>query len=233
MHAVEAFELVLGLLALVIAPRLVANAAEQFAPLPSPESFWAAVRVGQAAGIDGHSTADARRAELLQRTLAEYGVEREEDLPVDFDGIAMQAGEEHADTVYDHHYGLLWQQLAAQDDWRLRLAVPSPLPALDQLSQWAAGSDWQHHRHFADHAEQHRRQLQRFLNGDLIRNGKAHDYQAGPELWAAAPRWSYRPPALDELAPPSAALGVLAAWLFVVGALTVVGLRRVQREATP
>lgn len=223
----------LWLLALVIAPRLVANTAEQFAPLPSPESFWAAVRAGHAAGIDGHSTADARRAQLLQRTLAEYGVERVEDLPVNFDGIAMQAGEEHADTVYDHHYGQLWQQMAAQDAWRLRLAVLSPLPALDQLSQWAAGSDWQHHRHFADHAEQHRRQLQRFLNGDLIRNGKAQDYQASPELWAAAPRWSYRPPALDELALPLAALGVLAAWLFVVGALAVVGLRRVQGEAAP
>jgi ABC-2 type transport system permease protein len=223
----------LWLLALVIAPRLVANTAEQFAPLPSPESFWAAVRVGHAAGIDGHSTADARRAELLQRTLAEYGVEREEDLPVNFGGIAMQAGEEHANTVYDYHYGLLWQQLAAQDGWRLRLAVLSPLPALDQLSQWAAGSDWRHHRHFADHAEQHRRELQRFLNGDLIRNGKPQGYQAGPELWAAAPRWTYQPPVPDEVAFPRAALGVLAAWLAVVGALLFVGLRRAQREASP
>lgn len=222
----------LWLLALVIAPRLVANAAEQAAPLPGPEAFWAAVRGGLSAGIDGHSTADARRAELLQRTLAEYGVEREEDLPVSFGGIAMQAGEEHANTIYDHHYGLLWQQLAAQDGWRLWLGLLSPLPALDQLSQWAAGSDWRHHRHFADHAEQHRRELQRFLNGDLIRHGKVPNYQASPELWAAAPRWSYRPPDPDEVAFPGGALGVLIGWLALVGLLLAAGLRNVQREAS-
>ena len=223
----------LWLLALVIAPRLVANTAEQVAPLPSPEAFWAGVRGGLSGGIDGHSTADARRAELLQRTLSEYGVEREEDLPISFGGVAMQAGEEHANTVYDHHYGLLWQQLVAQDTWRLRLGFLSPLPALDQLSQWAAGSDWRHHRHFADHAEQHRRELQRFLNGDLIRHGKVANYQAGPELWAAAPRWKYRLPEPDEVTLPAAALGVLAAWLIAVGALLVAGLRRAQREASP
>ncbi len=220
------------LLALVIAPRLVANSAEQLAPLPSPEAFWAAVRGGLAAGIDGHSSADTRRAELLQRTLAEYGVEREEDLPISFGGVAMQAGEEHANTVYDHHYGLLWKQLSAQDAWRLRLGFLSPLPALDQLSQWAAGSDWRHHRHFADHAERHRRELQRFLNGDLIRHGTVPNYQASPELWAAAPRWSYAPPDPDEVPVPAGALGVLAVWLFVVGALLATGLRRARREAS-
>jgi ABC-2 type transport system permease protein len=222
----------LWLLALVIAPRLVANSAEQLAPLPSPEAFWAAVRGGLSAGIDGHSSADTRRAELLQRTLAEYGVEREEDLPISFGGVAMQAGEEHANTVYDHHHGSYWRQLAEQDTWRLRLAFLSPLPALDQLSQWAAGSDWRHHRHFADQAEQHRRELQRFLNGDLIRHGKVPNYQASPELWAAAPRWSYRPPDSAEVAFPSAALGVLALWLALVGALLLAGLRRAQQEAS-
>jgi len=225
----------LWLLTTVIAPRLLANAANQVAPLSSPEAFWTSVRAGHAAGIDGHSSADARRTELLQTTLAEYGVEREEDLPVSFAGIAMQAGEEHANTVYDHHYGQLWQQLAAQDSWRLRLAVFSPLPALDQLSQWAAGSDWRHHRHFADAAELHRRELQRFLNGDLTRHGKAQGsaYRAGPELWAAAPRWSYRPPDVSEVVFPSAALGVLTAWLALIGALLFVGLRRAQQEASP
>jgi len=225
----------LWLLATVIAPRLVANAADQIAPLASPEAFWASIRTGQASGIDGHSSADVRRAELLQRTLTEYGVKREEDLPISFAGIAMQAGEEHANTVYDVNYGQLWQQLENQDRWRLRLAVLSPLPALDQLSQWAAGSDWRHHRHFADAAELHRRELQRFLNGDLTRHGKEHGsaYQAGPELWAAAPRWSYQTPVANEMAFPSAALAVLTAWLAVVGAVLIAGLRRAQREASP
>jgi ABC-2 type transport system permease protein len=221
------------LLATVIAPRLVANAADQFAPLPSPEAFWSAVREAQSKGIDGHSSSDARRAELLQRTLAEYGVEREEDLPISFAGIAMLAGEEHANTVYDHHYAAFWQQLAAQDAWRIRLGMLSPLPALDQLSQWAAGSDWRHHRHFAESAEQHRRELQRFLNDDFARHAKGQDfdYQAGSDLWAAAPRWVYAPPTLDEVDAPHVAWLVLAVWLLGVGALLMGGLRRAQREA--
>lgn len=225
--------LAVWLLATVIAPRLVATAADQFAPLPSPEAFWSAVREAQSAGIDGHSSSDARRAELLQRTLAEYGVEREEDLPISFAGIAMQAGEEHANAVYDHHYGAFWRQLAAQDAWRTRLGMLSPLPALDQLSQWAAGSDWRHHRHFAESAERHRRELQRFLNDDLARHGKGlgFDYQADSDLWAAAPRWAYAPPTLDDIVAPPAAWSVLAAWLLGAGALLLAGLRRAQREA--
>lgn len=223
------------LLSTVIAPRLITNIADQVAPLPSPEVFWAEVRQAQASGIDGHSSSDARRTELLQRTLAEYGVKREEDLPISFTGIAMQAGEEHANTVYDHHYGQLWQQLAAQDAWRLGLGMLSPLPALDQLSQWAAGSDWRHHLHFTDAAEQHRRELQRFLNADFAQHAKGQDfdYQAPAELWAKAPQWAYEPPGLSAVKSPAAAWLVLVAWLVVIIVLLIGGLRRAQQEASP
>ncbi len=225
----------LWLLATIIGPRLATNAAVQLAPLPSPEAFWAEVRVSQSQGIDGHSSGDQRRTELLQRTLAEYGVSKEEDLPISFAGIAMQAGEEHANTVYDHHYGEYWVQIAAQDGWRLAWAPISPLLAVDQLSQWAAGSDWRNHRHFTDRAEAHRRELQRFLNADFTENAKGQDfaYQAEPALWAKAPRWDYQPAAAGDLSRPGGALAVLLGWLGAAAIMLGFAYQRAQHEVLP
>ena len=59
------------------------------------------------------------------------------------------------------------------------------------------------------------------------------NYQAGPELWAAAPRWSYQAPDLGAVAFPGAALAVLVGWLTLVGAVLLIGLRRTQRALSP
>lgn len=222
------------LLTTVLAPRWLTHVAAQLAPLPSPEAFWSAVRTAQAQGVDGHASADARSRALLERTLAEYGVSSEQELPISFVGIAMQAGEEHGNQIYDEHYGRIWHGLQAQDAWRTRLSLWTPLLVLDQLSQWAAGTDWRHHRHFVDHAEAHRRALQRFLNEDFTRHakGKNFDYQANPTLWAQAPRWHYTPPGLTEIPRPPGAWMVLSAWLLAGVGLMLLGARRLRREVS-
>jgi ABC-2 type transport system permease protein len=212
--------LAIWLAAVFLVPRLASAAAEWTAPSPDPQAFWRDVREGLASGLDGHSSSDQRRAELLERTLAEHGVTREEDLPINFAGVALQASEEHANTVYDRYYGDLWATYARQETMRLAFGVVSPLLALELVSQRAAGTDWRHHRHFVDEAEQYRRELQRFLNGDLARHGRpGRPYQADPSLWAQAPDWSYRAPALGAIGVPWAALALLAVWAAAVWAV--------------
>jgi len=109
----------------------------------------------------------------------------------------------------------------------------SPLPALQALSQAAAGTDWQHHRHFVDAAEAHRRALQRFLNDDFAANAKGSDfdYRADPALWSRAPAWHYDRPKLGAPASPVLpAASVLAMWLAVVTVMALVAARRLVRE---
>lgn len=225
--------LALWLASALVLPRVVADVAERLHPSPSPTTFWADVRKAQQDGVDGHDPADARTQALLQDTLKRYGVDSEAALPISFTGIAMQAGEEYGNQVFDRYYGALWATYAAQDRVRLAASVLSPLPALQALSQAAAGTDWQHHRHFVDAAEAHRRALQRFLNEDFTANarGKDFDYRADPALWARAPAWHYDRPGLAASASPVLpAVAVMLLWAAVAAGLAVWAARRLVRE---
>ena len=56
-------------------------------------------------GIDGHNPYDKRREELKNKYLAEYQVDSLSQLPINFDGIVMQADEEYGNLVWDKHFG--------------------------------------------------------------------------------------------------------------------------------
>ena len=112
-------------------------------------------------------------------------------------------------------------------------ALLSPLPALQALSQAAAGSDWQQHRHFVNAAQAHRRAMQRFLHDDFITNakGSAFDYRADPALWSQALAWHSDWPKLGASASPVVpAAGVLALWLAVVAVMALAVARRLVRQ---
>jgi ABC-2 type transport system permease protein len=225
--------LALWLMSALVLPRVVADIAERLHPSPSPTAFWADVRKAQRDGVDGHNPADARAKALLQDTLKRYGVDSEAALPISFTGIAMQAGEEYGNQVFDRYYGALWATYTAQDRVRLAASLLSPLPALQALSQAAAGTDWQHHRHFVDVAEAHRRALQRFLNDDFTAHarGQDFDYRADPALWAKAPAWHYDRPGLGASASPLLSVAaVLLLWAAVAAGLAVWAARRLVRE---
>jgi ABC-2 type transport system permease protein len=166
-------------------------------------------------GIDGHDPADARSRALEKQTLAQYGVTKVEDLPVSFAGISLQAGEEYANQVFDKHYGALWEAYARQDRTHLASAVLAPLLAVRSLSMGLAGTDFAQHRHFVAAAEDHRRGLQRFLNGEMTRKAKGLDfgYRADPAFWATAPAFDYEPPGLSSVLEQQApAASLLALW---------------------
>ena len=213
--AALALLLVIWLATLLVVPRMAVDVAEKIYPSPNPQTFWADVGEAQKSGIDGHGGKGEREKALLATTLAQYGVSREQDLPISFAGISLQAGEDFGNEVFDRYYGTLWAGYGAQDRVRAALGLISPLLPIQSLSQAAAGTDWRHHRHFADAAEAHRRQLQRFLNGDFTAQAKGRDfdYKADAALWSRAPRWQYERPQLATAQPALGwALGSLFLW---------------------
>jgi len=189
------------LMALVL-PRLGADLAERVAPSTDTGQFWREVRTALKEGIDGHSPAGAREEALLQHTLRQYNVTREEDLPVSFAGISMQAGEEHGNEVFDHFYGRLRQDEQRQRRVLRVACVLTPWIAVRSLSAGMAGTDADHHWHFVQTAELYRRDLQRYLNGDFTRNAKGQDfdYQADPRVWRETAMFSYQAPPVSEVA---------------------------------
>jgi ABC-2 type transport system permease protein len=224
-----AFWMVNGL----VVPRVVADLSERLHPTPSAGSLWAAMREDMASGIDGHNPSEARQKELERRVLAEYRVAKIEELPVSFAGIALQEGEEYGNRIFDKHFGALWDTYARQERVHLLASLAAPLVAVRAASMGFSGSDLAHHRHFVSEAEQHRRELQRHLNGEMTRSAKGLDftYRAPASFWASGPRFDYRPPGFAwAFERQAGALAALAGWLVLAALLATVAVAR-QRPA--
>lgn len=218
----------------VLLPRFAADVASASHPVADAGAFWEAVEEAKAKGLDGHDPSDARAKALLEDTLRRYGVATPDQLPVDFSGIALQAGEESGNVVFDHFYG----QVDATEDAQLRVqrwfVVGSPLLALRSLSVGLAGTDLVHQRDFTDAAEQHRQHVQRLLNEEQMRTGKGMNFTntADPGFWRSVPTFGYQVPAFARVAHAYAADAAgLLAWLALVSVLLAVAGRRLETRA--
>jgi ABC-2 type transport system permease protein len=199
-----------------VVPRVAIHLADERHPLPSMRAYNDEVRKDIRGGIDGHDPADKRRKELEARLFKEYGVDSLHKLPVNFDAIAMQEGEEYAGRVFDKHFSNLHQRYDEQNQFYQFAGVASPTIAVQMLSMASAGTDGWHHRHFAESAEAHRRFLVRELNMDMAHHSKTGDwqYKAGKALWQKIPDFHYTPPnAVWALSNVMESLVMLLGWL--------------------
>lgn len=220
------------LLGLVV-PRLAVASAEYLSPSADAGKFWRDIRASLQQGLDGRGSADAQEAELMRKTLAKYGVNRVEDLPISFAGVALQAGEEHGNEVFDHFFDQMQMAQRAQDAVMHWSALATPWIAIRSLSAGMSGTDAVHHWHFVHAAENYRRELQRYLNGDMTRNARGQDfeYRADPTVWRQTPKFSYSSPPLVEVVGeyfPAAALLLL--WLALSAFAMWSAARELERE---
>lgn len=209
----------------VLVPRLAADYAELRAPTPSAAAFWSAIDADMKR--DGGS--EARLADLEKRLLDEYRVSRREDLPVSFDGLALQDGEEHHNAIYDVHYGGLFDVYAAQQAIHGVFGVVAPLISVQHASMALAETGLASHRAFAMQAEAYRRDVQRLLNGFIASNA-GHDEGwviADGSLWRSVPAFRLERPSLRVIiAECTPSLAVVAGWSVVATALLIASVRR-------
>jgi len=213
----------------MVAPRLATDLARRAVPTPSAFQFAEAIRSDIKAGIDGHDPEDARLERLKRETLAKHNVETVEELPINFQGVALQAGEEYGNAVFDRHYGALWKAFSGQDSLRQWLGFAFPTLAIRDLSMALAGTDNARAHDFAESAEAYRRDLVKALNRDLEVNGAdlGFMYQAGPELWKSMPVFRYRPPSLGATLESLR----LAWWSLLLWLIATTGLVRLSTRA--
>lgn len=181
----------------LIVPRIANDLAERYSPVPSGKEFWAGVEKSWAEGIDGHNPDDKRVQDLKDKILAQYGVTKVEDLPINFNGIQLQAGEEHSNLVFDKHFGSLWQKYFAQEKIHNLSGILSPLMGIRAASMGFAGTDLAQHKHFSDAVEQYRRPFVKMLNENFAFNSKTADdynYFVNREIWEKSPQFIYSPP---------------------------------------
>jgi ABC-2 type transport system permease protein len=215
----------------LLVPRVAADAARAAFPTPTAREFQAQVQRGLASGIDGHSPSGARAEALRDSVLAANDVPSVDSLPFNYDGFAMQRGEEHANEVYGHYFGQLWDRFAQQDRTQLVGAVVAPVIAVRFLSMGIAGTDFGQHRAFAEQAEAYRQEFNRVMNDNIRDHAHADasfSYQADSTLWRSIPAFEYEAPSLGRvLAAHGASIGVVLGWL-ALSALLVGRERRIE-----
>ena len=203
----------------LIVPRLAADLSERLYPTPDAEAFQSEIEHEMKDGVDGHNPASARTEELKQQILKQYGVTRMEDLPINFTGLALQAGEEFGNRVYDRRYAELWALYDRQNRVHRWLTIFAPLNALRPLSAGLAGTDFAAHRHFALAAEQYRRALNKQMNETLAYNSRSDGfaYKADQALWQNTPKFEYAAPSVGfTLRQQAWPLGLLLAWFAII-----------------
>ena len=213
----------------LVAPRVAVDLSKWLYPTPSALEFARTMEHEMSTGAEGISPPD--RAESTERLLAEHGVERVEDLPINAVGAYLQESEEFANRIFDRNYGALWDTFKRQGLLQEALAAAAPLIAVRTLSMGLAGTDVEQHRHFATAAEAYRRDLMRQMNGDMTQNSLTGDfsYAAGAELWESVPPLQYTAPALGwVLGNRILSLAVLGAWLAGAILAAAVQVRRVE-----
>ena len=186
--------LALWIFGCLIAPRIAADFARSIYPTPSAMEFVKSMEDDIKNGADSHNPADKRLADLKAEMLTKYGVKDLKDLPINFDGIALQASEDYGNRVFDEHYGEVWDKFLQQDNLRQIGGIFAPILAVSSLSRGLAGTDFAQQKDFAVAAENHRRLMIRTVNNHVMQNVKYGDtkYMIGNELWSQVPQFQYQ-----------------------------------------
>jgi ABC-2 type transport system permease protein len=206
-----------------VAPRAASDVARRAYPTPSALNFNRALE--RELIMDGD-----QQTALEDSVRRAYGVTSLDSLPVNYAAISLQAGEVHGYEVFDRHYGALDATFAAQERIQSSLGLFAPLLAVRSVSMALAGTDREHHRHFAGAAEQYRRQLVELMNNSLLpkKDEDAFAGQADSTLWQQLPDFTYTGPSLQwVVGKQGLSMAILLLWVVASILLAVVALRRV------
>jgi len=155
----------------IFLPKIWGNTVEKVHPLPSRQNFIAQMKEDRSKGIDGHNPRDERRSKLEKEYLLKYKVDSLSQLPINFDGIVMQADEEYGNQVWDNHFGNNYLIYQKQKKLYQLSGLLNPFSALQNLSMGFCGSDMIHHLDFLKKAEHYRRYLIKTLNDKHAHGG--------------------------------------------------------------
>lgn len=201
----------------LVVPRAASDGAAWIAPVPSRAQTAADIRKHVEEGLPGVPR-EERVETITAELLAAEGFEGAEMFmpPALLASIELQAEAQFENEVIDHHHNSLAAAIERQEELSQTASVLSPVVAVRSLSMAFAGTDYAHHRHFADSAEQHRRELVAMLNAELGAKGgeDAWQYKGGSELWERAPEFQPTKPELGwVLSKQRTSIAALLLWL--------------------
>ncbi len=209
-------------------PKVTYSVAGILYPLPDRVEFSTSMKEDRSALLDGHNPEEEALKVLEDSVLHAYGVTSKEELPINFDGLLMQADEEFGNRVWDKHFGELYDQMQKQKSLVQWASLPNPFGNLQSLSMGAAGTDNFHQVDFLREAEDYRRVFIRTLNERHAYGGsKTGDwgYKEDQEFFNSIADFQYAEPSFPDLIrQQTPSLILLLVWI----GLLAIGIYRVQ-----
>lgn len=216
----------------IFLPNILMTSIEKWHDLPSRNAFQTAMSEDRSKGIDGHNPSDERDKALELSVLNEYGVDSLSQLPINFDGIRMQADEEYGNMVWDKHFGQLRSILEKQKQSYQIAGLINPFISLQNASMGFSASDNLHHNDFLIQVEQYRRGFIKELNDKHAFGGSKTgdwEYQADNSFYRSVPDYTYKPISIASVFPTYLIDSILLiVWSFLVGLLLSVGTKKMQ-----
>jgi ABC-2 type transport system permease protein len=209
----------------ILLPRIAPDVAAQAHALPTRLETDIAIAQDLRRMGDSHNPDDPFFRAFKQKMLRSYGVERVEDMPVNYKGLLALEGEKMTAGLFDAYARDSFAIQQSQSRVTDRIGMASPAIALRRLSMSAAGTDLAGHRRFLEQAEAYRYDMVQRLNrlqADAVSyaNDTAGDAGADRRKRISADHWHAIPPFRFQRAPASdlvgnslGALGLLLAWL--------------------
>ena len=170
----------------ILLPRIAANQADRAAPLPSRHSFNSSIQQAYSKGMNNDGSVRERRKQFQEKILAQYKVDSINQLPVNFDGLSMQYGEDYNSLVYQEMAAKVDSLVQKQQSFLETAALFNPFMAIQQASMGLTGTDYFHHLSFHQQARRYRDAFIRHLNVELANNGGpsySYDYKVGPAFF--------------------------------------------------
>jgi ABC-2 type transport system permease protein len=216
----------------IFLPNILMSSVEKWHPLPSRNEMQTAMKEDRSKGIDGHNPSDEREKEFEKQVLKKYGVDSISQLPINFDGLVMQADEEYGNVVWDKHFGNLKTVLSQQKQTYQLGGVFNPFVSLQNASMGFTGSDNLHHQDFLVQVENYRRVFIKMLNDKHAFGGSKTgdwDWKADNAFFKSVPDFAYKPTSISAILPNYILdVGLLAFWVIATTVLLVFGAKKLQ-----
>jgi ABC-2 type transport system permease protein len=181
----------------VLLPKATANIGENATPMFTRLEMERRINEDNKNGINGHDPRNERTQRFKDSVMKKYGVDSVNKLPVNLDGLTMQADEEYHNVVYDRHLGAVQENIRQQNKITAASSFINPFAAIRNLSKGLAGTDVDHHFDFTYKAENYRRFIIKTLNDEMAYGGSKTDdwdWTVHADYWHKIQDFRYAPP---------------------------------------
>jgi len=220
----------------ILLPRVMPDFAAGDVGRPSRIETEVAIHERLAAIGDSHNPDDPYFNAFRARTLEKYGVQRVEDLPVNYGGLLMAEGERMTSELFDEFMRADFARQRQENAIVHSASLFSPVIALRRMSAALAGTNLDSHARFLIEGEKYRYAFVQSLNGlhaNVVSPQGAGDERIDKHHWDDTPRFGYPPAPYAEVAARHAwpAFAVLGGWLLALFGAGQVIAKRLERKA--